>query len=65
MLQYGGLYNLDTRKWEITVAFAAHYEINKGKWNGKAQFITASHNPENAEGEPTDVVDDGCLWSSL
>jgi hypothetical protein len=30
-------------------------ELNKGKWNVKAQFITAS-NPENAAGESKDVV---------
>jgi hypothetical protein len=55
-LEYGGLYNLDTEEIGDHSAFAAHYEITKGKWNGKAQFITASHNPENAKGEPTDVV---------
>jgi hypothetical protein len=55
-LEYGGLYNIDTEKTGDHAAFAAHYEITKGKWNGKAQFITASHNAENAEGEPRDVV---------
>ena len=55
-LQYGGLYNLDTEEVGDHSAFAVHYEITKGKWNGKAQFITASHNPENTEGESRDVV---------
>jgi hypothetical protein len=49
------LYNLDTKKWEITL-LCRSLRNKQGKWNGKAQFITASHNPENAEGEPTDVV---------
>lgn len=55
-LEYGGLYNLDTEEIGDHNAFAVHYEINKGKWNGKAQVITASHNPENAEGESRDIV---------
>jgi hypothetical protein len=37
-------------------AFAAHYEITKGKWNAKAQFIIASNNPENAATESRDVI---------
>lgn len=55
-IEYGGLYNLDTEKMGVHAALAAHYEITKGKWNVKAQFITASHKPENIEGEPTDVI---------
>jgi hypothetical protein len=54
--EYGGLYNLDTEETGSHGAFAAHYEINKGKWNAKAQFITAFNNPENAAGESNDVV---------
>ena len=55
-LEYGGLYNLDTQEMGDHAALAAHYEITKGKWNVKAQFIAASHRPKNAKGEPTDVV---------
>ena len=55
-LQYGGLYNLDTEEVGNHSALAAHYELNKGKWNVKAQFITAAHNPENADGETRDVI---------
>lgn len=55
-MQYGGLYNLDTEEMGEHAAFAAHYEITHGTWNGKAQFIAASHNPENAEGTPRDAV---------
>jgi hypothetical protein len=55
-LEYGGLFNLDTEEMGNHAAFAAHYEISKGKWNVKAQFIIASHNPKNAEGESNDVV---------
>jgi hypothetical protein len=55
-VEYGGLYNLDTEETGSHGAFAAHYEINKGKWNAKAQFITAFNNPENASGESNDIV---------
>lgn len=55
-VEYGGLYNLDTEEMGDHAAFAAHYEITKGKWNGKAQFIISSNNPENANGESKDVV---------
>jgi hypothetical protein len=50
------LYNLDTEEVGDHSALAAHYELNKGKWNVKAQFITATHNPENAAGENRDVI---------
>jgi hypothetical protein len=55
-VEYGGLYNLDTEEMGNHSAFAVHYEINKGKWNAKAQFITAFNNPENASGESNDIV---------
>ena len=55
-LQYGGLYNLDTEEMGERGAFAAHYEITKGKWNAKAQVLTAFHDLENVEGESTEVI---------
>ncbi len=55
-LEYGGLYNLDTEEIGNHAAFAAHYEINNGNWNGKAQFISASNNPINALGVSRNVV---------
>ncbi|MGO4816932.1 hypothetical protein [Flavobacterium sp. W22_SRS_FP1] len=55
-VEYGGLYNLDTEEMGNHSAFAVHYELNRGKWNVKAQFITAFNNPENASGESRDVV---------
>nr|WP_245891719.1 hypothetical protein [Flavobacterium faecale] len=55
-VEYGGLYNLDTEEVGNHAAFAAHYELTKGKWNAKAQFIAATNNPENAIGESDDVV---------
>ncbi|WP_034921693.1 hypothetical protein [Gillisia sp. CAL575] len=54
--EYGKLYNLDTEELGAHSAIAAHYEFTKGKWNAKAQFIAASHDPENAEGESRDIV---------
>jgi len=53
---YGGLYNLDTQEMGQHSAFAAHYEITKGKWNAKAQFLAASHDPENVKGESKAAV---------
>jgi len=63
-MEYGGLYNLDTEEMGNHAALAVHYEIIKGKWNGKAQFITASHNPKNTEGESRDVVTMGAYGAS-
>ncbi|WP_026839366.1 hypothetical protein [Gillisia sp. JM1] len=54
--EYGKLYNLDTEELGDHGALAAHYEVTKGKWNARAQFITASNDPANAEGESRDVV---------
>jgi hypothetical protein len=55
-VQYGGLYNLDTEEVGEHSALGVHYEVNSGKWNAKAQFISAAHNPENAVGENRDVI---------
>ncbi|MFD1096633.1 hypothetical protein [Salegentibacter chungangensis] len=54
--QYGGLYNLDTKETGDHYGLAAHYEFIGDRWNVKAQALTASHNPENAEGESEDVL---------
>lgn len=54
--QYGSLYNLDTKKNGDHYALAAHYEFTQNRWNVKAQALTASHNPKNAEGESRDII---------
>lgn len=55
-IEYGGLYNLDTEETGNHAALAVHYELTKGKWNGKAQFIAATNTPKNISGESNDVV---------
>lgn len=54
-LQYGGLYNLDTKKTGFHNGLAVHYEFIGQRWNVKAQALTASHNPQNGD-EPDDVI---------
>ncbi|PZX55929.1 hypothetical protein LV84_02291 [Algoriphagus ratkowskyi] len=55
-LQYGGLYNLDTEEMGNHSALSIHYELTKGLWDVKVQFISAAHNPENAAGESREIV---------
>lgn len=54
--EWGGLYNLDTKKTGDHYALAAHYELNRGNFGIKAQVSHYQHNPKNAEGERDDVV---------
>lgn len=55
-VEYGGLYNLDTEEVGSHAALAIHYELIKGKWASKIQFICASNNPKNANGATRDIV---------
>lgn len=57
--QFGSLYNLDTKENGDHYGLAAHYEFSQNRWNVKAQALTASHNPKNAEGENRDVLSFG------
>lgn len=54
--EWGGLYNLDTKKTGNHYALAAHYELNSGNFGTKAQVAHYKYNPKNAEGETDDVV---------
>lgn len=54
--QYGGLYNLDTKKTGNHFSFAAHYEGTFDLWNLKAQFLSNNRDPKNAAGESTEIV---------
>lgn len=54
--QYGGLYNLDTKKTGDHYGLAAHYEITKNKWNLKTEAMIIGHNPENEPGQSREVV---------
>ena len=54
--QYGGLFNLDTEEMGSRYAFAAHYELQAGKFGVKAQVANYKYSPENLEGERNDVI---------
>ncbi|PRD54848.1 hypothetical protein C5749_14275 [Sphingobacterium gobiense] len=54
--QYGGLYNLDTRKTGNHYALAAHYELNIRNLDIKAQISTYTYNPKAPEGESNEVI---------
>ncbi len=55
-VQYGGVYNLDTEDTGDRYALAAHYELNTGKWNLKAQVSKYKYNTENPAGQSNDVI---------
>lgn len=57
--QYGGLYNLDTKKTESHSGLAIHYEFDYKNWNLKAQAMKISNNPENLPGESDDILQMG------
>ncbi|MCY1723449.1 hypothetical protein OU798_24065 [Prolixibacteraceae bacterium Z1-6] len=54
--QYGGIYNLDTEEIGNNYALAAHYEVNVGGWNAKAQVSNYKYNTKNPDGQSNDVV---------
>lgn len=54
--QFGGLYNLDTKKNGTRYAFAVHHELY---WKGlsvKTQIATYSMSPKNAAGQSSDTI---------
>ena len=55
-LQYGGLYNLNTRRMGCHYAFAFHYELEVKKWDFKAQITKYQYLPESPIGESNDVI---------
>ena len=55
-LQYGGLYNLETEETGNHYALAAHYELEVGNFDLKAQISTYKYNAKNSAGEPTDII---------
>lgn len=54
--QYGGMYNLDTRKTGNHYALAAHYELNAGNLNLKAQVAKYKYETKNPAGQSNDVI---------
>lgn len=54
--QYGGLYNLETKKTGNHWGLSAHYELSFSKWNLMSEFMIVDHNPENAPGTTSDII---------
>ena len=55
-LQYGGIWNIDTREVGKQFAAAAHYEMTYKNWGIKTQAMTYNNQPENAQGERRDII---------
>ena len=56
-LQYGGIWNIDTKEVGRQAALGLHYEADVKNWNFKAQFLTYNNQPENAPGESRDWIE--------
>ncbi|WP_423818913.1 hypothetical protein [Salinimicrobium sp. TIG7-5_MAKvit] len=54
--QYGGLYNINTKRKGDHYALAAHYEADFKQWNLKTEAMLVSHNPNNAEGVSREII---------
>ncbi len=57
--QYGGLYNLDTKKAGSHSGIALHYEMDFSNWNFKYQAMIIDHDPKNLPGETDDYLQMG------
>lgn len=56
-LQYGGIWNIDTREVGSQAALGLQYEMDYKQWNVKAQYLTYDNQPENAAGESRDIIE--------
>ena len=57
--QYGGLYNLDTKKTGSHSGLALHYEIDFRNWNFKLQAMNINNDPKNLPGESDEILQMG------
>ena len=55
-IQYGGLYNLDTKKTGHHYAFAGHYEMASKKLKLKLQVANYKNKAKNPNNQPSDVI---------
>ena len=55
-VQHGGVYNLDTEDTGNHYSLAAHYELNAGNFDLKAQISKYKYNTENPVDQTNDVV---------
>ena len=56
-LQYGGIWNIDTKEVGLHYGLGLHYEMDHKGWNVKAQFLTYDNQAKNAPGESRDVIE--------
>jgi len=56
-VQYGGIWNIDTKEVGQQFAVAAHYELDYQRWNFKLQAMTYHNQPKNAVGESRDKIE--------
>jgi hypothetical protein len=54
--QYGGVYNLDTKKVGYQDAFALHYMLNANNWGVKAQATYYNHSLKHPDGQATNEM---------
>lgn len=55
--QYGGIWNIDTKRVGNQAALGIHYEMDFKQFNLKAQYLTYNNQPENAAGESRDFIE--------
>jgi len=56
-LQYGGIWNIDTKEVGSHAALGLQYELDYKKLNFKAQYLTYNNKPINAAGESRDIIE--------
>lgn len=56
-IQYGGIWNIDTKSVGSHFAYGLHYELDVKGFNLKAQYLSYDNRPENADGESRDLIE--------
>jgi len=55
-IQYGGIWNIETKKMGSQRALGVQYELVADMWNIKAQYLTYDNRPENAMGQSRNSI---------
>lgn len=56
-IQYGGIWNIDTKEVGSHAALGLHYQMDYKRWNFQSQFIAYTNKPKNALGESRDEIE--------
>lgn len=56
-IQYGGIWNIDTKEIGSHAALGLHYEMDYKNFNLKSQFLTYNNQPKNTDGESRDMIE--------